>query len=175
MIKIYAESGNLTGIYVKNGNGEFRLDRILSIEFESSYECQTLKGAKMAAAPGFYYVCLQGNWCYCRSCIINGIYMVAKPPCSNLNLSGHNIFKKEVWHLTGKTLPNHVDRLRLYDGRTANQLLNDLHISTENESAAVNNTFTEVLKQVCISKAFRMKIYETTRYVNTASYFKKDS
>ena len=23
-----------------------------------------------------------------------------------LNLSGHNIFKKEVWHLTGKTLPN---------------------------------------------------------------------
>ena len=23
-----------------------------------------------------------------------------------LNLSGHNIFKKEVWHLTGKTLLN---------------------------------------------------------------------
>ena len=23
-----------------------------------------------------------------------------------LNLSGHSIFKKEVWHLTGKTLPN---------------------------------------------------------------------
>ena len=23
-----------------------------------------------------------------------------------LNLSGHDIFKKEVWHLTGKTLPN---------------------------------------------------------------------
>ena len=23
-----------------------------------------------------------------------------------LNMSGHNIFKKEVWHLTGKTLPN---------------------------------------------------------------------
>ena len=89
----------------------------------------------MAAVPGFYSVCIQENWCYCRSC--------------------------------------QVDRLRLYDGRTANQLLNDLHVATENESAAVNNTFTEVLKQVCISKAFRTRIYETTRYINTASYFKK--
>ena len=61
----------------------------------------------------------------------------------------------------------------LYDGRTANRLLIDLHIATENESAAVKNTFTEVLKQVCISKAFRTRIYETTRYINTASYFKK--
>ena len=66
----------------------------------------------------------------------------------------------------------HVDRLRLYDGRTANQLLIYLNISTENEIAAVNNTFTEVLMQVCISKAFRSRIYETTRYVNTARYFK---
>ena len=67
----------------------------------------------------------------------------------------------------------HVDRLRLYDGRTTNQLLIDLHISTENDSAAVNNKFTEVLKQIGISNAFRTRIYETTKYVNTASYFKK--
>ena len=50
-----------------------------------------------------------------------------------------------------------VDRLQFYERKHPNVLLADLYEAERREEDGIEAAFTEVLKQICISKAFRKK------------------
>ena len=63
-------------------------------------------------------------------------------------------------------------RVLLYTEKLPDVLWNELAVSKHREIVAIETAFTEVLNQICISKAFRLQIYHVFRYKNTACYFK---
>ena len=65
-----------------------------------------------------------------------------------------------------------IDRLQQYNSSNPNDLLDDLETAQEDELLSLEVTFAEVLKQIAVSKAFKLQIYALYRYRTVAPYLK---
>ena len=65
-----------------------------------------------------------------------------------------------------------LDRYEVYVAKGIDALGEDLHNSCLQESHFVQHAFSEVLKQISISKAFKKKVKDVYHYQNIACFFK---
>ena len=66
----------------------------------------------------------------------------------------------------------HAMRLDVYRGRRLNELERDLRTAFRDETNFNDRAFSEVLKQICISKAFKIKVNAEYHSKYLKSFFK---